>query len=74
MMERLAVGSGLVVRQYEAEEILSELQLWLVREINKARWAQKRHNDVYFEGYADALGDVILKIEDLRKELGRLRA
>ena len=73
MMERSVVAPGLYVgKQYEVEELFSELQLWLVREINKARWAQKRHNDEYFEGYADALGDVILKIEDLRKKLRRI--
>lgn len=62
--------SLLMAKQYALDDILGELQLWLAREINAARWAQNKHCSEYFEGYADALGDVIMKIEELRRELG----
>ena len=64
-----------LVKQWELEDLISALQRKLAREINVARNAQRTYKDDerYWEGYADALGDVILKIEDLRKELGRLR-
>ncbi|MHC1610118.1 MAG: hypothetical protein ACXQTW_00690 [Candidatus Methanospirareceae archaeon] len=83
MMEQPKVGfvngrSLELARMWAIEDFVFELQQRLAREINVARNAQRSADDeetkTYFEGYADALGDVILKIEDLRKELRRLRA
>jgi len=61
-----------LARMWAIEDFVFELQQRLAREINVARNAQRSADDeetkTYFEGYADALGDVILILEDLRRE------
>lgn len=58
-----------LARDWAVEDLLRELQKWCAWGVNAARWAQKKHSPEYFEGYADALGDVLVKIEELRREL-----
>jgi len=61
-----------LARMWAIEDFVFELQQRLAREINVARNAQRSADDeetkTYFEGYADALGDVVLILEDLRRE------
>jgi len=75
MMEQPKVGfvngrSLELARMWAIEDFVFELQQRLAREINVARNAQRSSNDdgKYWEGYADALGDVVLILEDLRRE------
>ena len=60
-----------LARMWAIEDFVFELQQRLAREINVARNAQRSSSDSderYWEGYADALGDVVLILEDLRRE------
>jgi len=78
MMEQPKVGfvdgrSLELARMWAIEDFVFELQQRLAREINVARNAQRSSNgddEKYFEGYADALGDVVLILEDLRRSRG----
>jgi len=77
MMEQPKVGfvngrSLELARMWAIEDFVFELQQRLAREINVARNAQRAHKEdkEYWNGYADALGDVIKFLEELR----RLRA
>jgi len=68
----MQVESMYVARQWELDDLISTLQRKLAREINVARNAQRSATNekvkVYLEGRADALGDVLLFLEDLRGE------
>ena len=77
MMKTTQIGfvdakSMYVVRQWELEDLISELQRKLAKQINAVRNAQRATTNEldrkYHEGYADALGDVIKFLEDLRRE------
>ena len=59
-----------MVKAWTIDDLISALQRKLAREINVARNAQRTYKDDerYWEGYTDALGDVILLLEDLRRE------
>jgi len=74
MMKTTQIGfvdakSMYIVEQWNREDFITVLQKKLAREINVARNAQREHEDdaEYWEGYADALGDVIKFLEDLRR-------
>lgn len=56
-----------LAKRWTTEDLIWQLQKWLAREINIARNVQRSsENHAYWEGYADALADVILVLEDLR--------
>jgi len=57
-----------LAKRWTTEDLTWQLQKWLAREVNIARNVQRSsENPAYWEGYADALADVLLVLEDLRR-------